>query len=55
MNRQNIYLVLALLGLAIPYWFFFKFLNANGLNISLFIQQLLDRLKSSRADYRQTV
>lgn len=40
MNRKNLYLVLAILGLILPYWFFFKFLNANGLNISLLIQQL---------------
>ena len=40
MTRKNLYLVLAFLGLVLPYWFFFKFLNANGLNISLLIQQL---------------
>jgi len=40
MTRTNIYLVLAILGLLLPYWFFFRFLNANGLNVSLLIQQL---------------
>jgi hypothetical protein len=37
---KNIYLILAILGLLLPYWFFFKFLNANGLNVSLLMQQL---------------
>ena len=40
MTRKNIYLLLAVLGLLVPYWFFFNFLNVNGLNISLLIQQL---------------
>ena len=40
MNRKNIYLVLALIGLVTPYWFLFKFLSANGLDISLLVQQL---------------
>jgi uncharacterized protein DUF2834 len=38
--KKNIYLVLALLGLLIPYYFLFKFLGSNGLNISLLVQQL---------------
>jgi hypothetical protein len=40
MNRKNIYLVLALLGFVVPYWFFFNFLNTNGLNVALLVQQL---------------
>jgi|SRR5215208_6970870 len=40
MNRQSFYLVLALLGLVLPYWFFFQFFNANGLNLALLMQQL---------------
>ena len=40
MTRKNLYLILAGFGLLVPYWFFFKFLNANGLNIALLIQQL---------------
>ena len=40
MSRKNVYLVLALIGLVAPYWFLFQFLTANGLNISLLIQQL---------------
>jgi phosphoglycerol transferase MdoB-like AlkP superfamily enzyme len=38
--KKNIYLVLLLLGLLIPYYFLFKFLSSNGLNISLLVQQL---------------
>ena len=40
MTRKSIYLVLAILGLFVPYWFFFQFLNINGLNVSLLVQQL---------------
>ena len=40
MNRKYLYLFLAILGLLVPYWFFFQFLNTNGLNVSLLIQQL---------------
>ncbi|PHM66502.1 hypothetical protein Xsto_01113 [Xenorhabdus stockiae] len=35
------YLVLAILGAVIPWYFVFLFLAENGLNISLFIQLLL--------------
>ena len=38
--KKNIYLVLVLLGLLIPYYFLFTFLGSNGLNISLLVQQL---------------
>ena len=38
--KKNIYFILALLGLGIPYYFLFKFLGSNGLNISLLVQQL---------------
>ena len=40
MNRKNIYLRLAFIGLLVPYYFLFKFLGANGLVIPLLIQQL---------------
>ncbi len=40
MSRKNIFLLLAVIGLVVPYWFLFKFLGANGLNVSLLIQQL---------------
>jgi len=40
MNRKNIYLTLALIGLLAPYCFLFKFLNANGFDLALMVQQL---------------
>jgi len=40
MKRKNVYLVLSLIGLVLPYWFFFNFLSTNGLNVALLIQQL---------------
>ena len=41
MSKKNIYLILSLLGLLVPYWFFFQFFKANGFNIGLLIQQAL--------------
>ena len=41
MSRKSVYLTLALIGLFAPYCFFFKFLNENGLDISLLVNQLL--------------
>jgi uncharacterized protein DUF2834 len=38
--KKNIYLVLLLTGLLIAYYFLFRFLGSNGLNISLLVQQL---------------
>jgi hypothetical protein len=38
--KKNIYLVLTLLGLLIPYYFLFKFVGSNGLDIALLFQQL---------------
>ena len=38
--RKNIYLVLAVIGLVAPYFFLFKFVSANGLNMSMLVQQL---------------
>jgi hypothetical protein len=40
MSRKNIYLTLAFIGLLVPYYFLFKFLGANGLDIPLLLQQL---------------
>lgn len=40
MNRKNVYLVLALIGLFAPYWFLFQFLGANGLDMPLLVGQL---------------
>ena len=41
MNRKSIYLALTLIGLFAPLCFFFKFLNTNGFNVSLMLDQLL--------------
>jgi hypothetical protein len=38
--RKNIYLVFALIGFFVPYYFLFHFLGANGFDISLLIEQL---------------
>jgi len=38
--RKNIYLFLTAVGLLVPYYFLFKFLGANGFNISLLLNQL---------------
>jgi len=40
MNRKTIYLLLCLLGIVLPYWQFLPWVAANGLNLSLFLQQL---------------
>jgi len=40
MNRKATYFALAFVGLFAPYYFLFKYLNANGLNLPLLIQQL---------------
>jgi len=39
-NRKNIYLTLAFIGLLLPYYVLFKFLVANGLDMPLLIGQL---------------
>lgn len=40
MRSKNIYLVFCILGAAIPYWQFLRWLAENGLNFSLFFQHL---------------
>ena len=40
MRKKSIYLILALLGLVVPYWFLFKFLGSYGFDLALLIQQL---------------
>lgn len=40
MKRRHVYLVLAVIGAVVPYWFFLEFLRAHGLNGMLLIQQL---------------
>jgi hypothetical protein len=37
---KNIYAILAVVGTIGPYIFFARFLSANGLNLSLFVDQL---------------
>src|SRR5262249_57618959 len=40
MKKKNIYLVLCLLGIVLPYWQFVPWVIQNGLNMPLFFQQL---------------
>ena len=41
MKPKTIYLLLCILGVALPYWQFVPWVVANGLNMHLFFQQLL--------------
>ena len=41
MSKRNIYSLLAILGLLLPYSIFLPWLLENGLNIELFFQELL--------------
>ncbi len=38
--KKEIYLVLAGIGLATPYWFFLKFITVNGFDLALIMQNL---------------
>jgi Terpene cyclase DEP1 len=40
MKLKILYLVLCVLGVALPYWQFVPWVAANGLHLSLFFQQL---------------
>ncbi len=40
MNRKMLYLVLCILGFALPYWQFVPWVMEHGLNMRLFVQQL---------------
>jgi hypothetical protein len=40
MTRKHIYLLLAIVGFVVPYYFLITFLLAHGFNASLFVQQL---------------
>ena len=40
MNRKTAYIALAFIGLFAPYYFLFKFLAANGLDLPLLLRQL---------------
>ena len=37
---KRLYLILAILGLVVPYYFFVSFLLAHGLNLGLLVEQL---------------
>ena len=41
MTRKYIYLILAIFGLIVPYYFLISFLSAHGFDARLFFQQLL--------------
>lgn len=38
--RKNVYLILAIVGFALPYYFFVSFLATNGFQFRVFLQQL---------------
>jgi hypothetical protein len=38
--KKNVYLILCVLGVVLPYWQFLPWVAANGLNPRLFFQQL---------------
>lgn len=40
MNRKTLYLILAIIGFAVPYYFFVSFLLAHGFDARLFVRQL---------------
>jgi hypothetical protein len=40
MQPKTLYLILCVLGVAVPYWQFVPWLASNGLNLPLFVQQL---------------
>jgi len=40
MKLKAIYLILCVLGIALPYWQFIPWVVANGLDMKLFVQQL---------------
>ncbi len=38
--RKNVYLIMAIVGFALPYYYFVSFVAANGLHFRVFLQQL---------------
>ena len=38
--KKNIFLLLAIIGLLVPYYFFFKFFSASGFDLSLLVHQV---------------
>ena len=47
MKPKSIYLILCLLGLVLPYWFFVQFLREHGLDLRMFWSQLFANSISS--------
>jgi hypothetical protein len=39
-KSKSVYLILCILGVALPYWQFIPWLTTNGVNLSLFVHQL---------------
>ena len=37
--KKNLFLILAIVGLLVPYYFFFRYFGENGFNLPLLIQQ----------------
>ena len=44
---KNLYLLLAIIGAIIPYVFYYQFIQAEGINLPLFISQLFENKASS--------
>jgi len=42
-GKKIVYLTLTAIGLVLPYYFLFRFLGENGLNIPLLVQQLFSK------------
>jgi uncharacterized protein DUF2834 len=42
MKRKNLYLVLAIVGFLVPYYFFVSFLRTYGLDGRVFVRELFD-------------
>ena len=38
--KKNIFLVLAIIGFIVPFYFIFRFMNINGFNLPLLMQQV---------------
>jgi len=44
---KNIYLALAIIGLIVPNYFIFNFINTHGLDLTLFVNQLFSNFADS--------
>ena len=38
--KKNVFLILAIIGFIVPFYFLFLFLSANGFDLSLLVQQI---------------